>query len=103
MEEKGRPRIRVYEGIFDPGQVTGTKRSVSALERARISPSEIIQRHILGDWGDVEPDHRAENDSALVSGGSIVSVYYLAVIDETIWVITKADRSSTRILLFDEC
>lgn len=102
MEDTPKPRITVFEGIFDPGQVTGTQRAVSALEWACVSPSEIIQRHICGDWGDVDPDDRVTNNEALTLGGRLLSVYNLPVIGETIWVITEADRSSTRMLLPEE-
>lgn len=102
METSKKPRIRVFEGMFNPGTVSGTRRAISALEWAIVTPSQIIQRHIAGDWADMDPDDQQANQEAVTSGGRIFSSYTLPVTGEIIWVITEADRSSTRMLLPEE-
>ncbi|NOT01220.1 MAG: hypothetical protein HOP29_11395 [Phycisphaerales bacterium] len=57
-----------------------------------------LKRHASGDWGDVCPDDRAENEFALDKYLRLFSVYH----DRTglkFWIITEADRSVTTILL----
>jgi hypothetical protein len=84
--------------MFPLGQLGITEGAVAALERADISPSSIIQRHVLGDWGDVTDLDKRSNELALEMGGRILSSYRLP--DRTeIWVMTEPDRSATTVLL----
>ena len=65
-----------------------------------------LQRHLAGDWGDVDADDRRENELSLQNGWRILSAYTLS--DRTkIWVITEAAndegvRESTCFLLPSE-
>ena len=84
--------------MFPLGQVGITEGAVEALERASISPSSIVQRHVLGDWGDLTDQDKKSNELALEMGGRILSAYHLP--DRTeIWVMTEPDRSATTVLL----
>lgn len=57
-----------------------------------------VLRHTTGDWGDLCEEDRRANDQALSLGGRLLSAYLDR--DETVfWVISKADRSATTILL----
>ncbi len=57
-----------------------------------------LQRHVQGDWGDVdEHDHQA-NEAALLNGSRLFSVYH-ARNRTKFWIITEADRSVTTVLL----
>jgi len=71
--------------------------SVAFLQRMR----ELLARHVTGDWGDVDADDAAENDLSVVQEYRILSSYK-APGDETIWIITEADRSTTTFLLPEE-
>ena len=74
---------------------------MEALSEANISADSILQRHVLGDWGDVTDSDRKANDLAVEMGGRILSAYILP--DRTkIWVTTEPDRSGTTILLPEE-
>lgn len=56
-------------------------------------------RHIMGDWGVLDPDDMQLNDEAIVNGDRIVSAYnYDGHPDWKIWIITEWDRSVTTIL-----
>ena len=58
----------------------------------------MIDRHVSGDWGDLDDLHRQQNDAALKEGSSIFSAYHAR--DNTkVWVILEADRSYTTALL----
>lgn len=93
MSEQPQDRI-----LFDPGQVVATPEAIVAIEFAHASAIELLRRHLIGDWTEMEEDDRKANEAALQDGSRIFSAYTLA--DGTrIWVITEADRSSTCILL----
>ncbi len=58
----------------------------------------IIDRHVSGDWGDLEEFDRQQNDKALKDGSRIFSAYHTS--DGTkVWVITEADPNYTTALL----
>ena len=58
----------------------------------------MINRHVSGDWGDLEEFDRQQNHNAVKDGSRIFSAYHTS--DGTkVWIITEADRSSTTALL----
>ena len=67
-------------------------------ETHRVIP--LIRRHLNQDWGDVCEEDKQSNNQALINGGRLLSSYKLG--EETIWIITEADRSATTILLPSE-
>ncbi|MBK8989631.1 MAG: hypothetical protein IPM39_26830 [Chloroflexi bacterium] len=78
-------------GLFPLGQVVMTP-GVAALG---IDPTPYIARHAAGDWGELEPFDRRQNDIALKEGLRIFSAYNVAAGDDEttrLWVITAADR-----------
>ena len=83
---------------FNLGQTVATRGAIDALEVAGQSPSELLQRHLLGDWGDVDSQDRQANEDALIHGERLLSAYRTKT-GTKIWVITEADRSSTTLLL----
>ncbi len=62
---------------------------------------EALRRHALGDWRDLCPEDRDENDLSLKEGLRLLSVYR-SLAEVRFWIITEADRSSTTVLLPDE-
>ena len=60
----------------------------------------LFGRHLNQDWGDVCEEDKQSNNQALINGGRLLSSYTLG--DETVWIITEADRSATTILLPSE-
>jgi hypothetical protein len=84
--------------MFSLGQIGITEGAVEALERTNILATSIVQRHVMGDWGDVNDQDKRTNELALEMGGRILSSYKLP--DHTeIWVTTEPDRSATTVLL----
>ena len=60
-----------------------------------------VKRHYAGDWGDVCPEDRKANETALAEGGRLFSVYHDRK-GVKFWIITESDRSATTVLLPDD-
>jgi hypothetical protein len=60
-----------------------------------------LRRHAYGDWGDIPPEDKEENELSLENGYRILSAY-TDRLGIRFWIITEADRSATTILLPDE-
>jgi len=82
---------------FQAGHVVATPGALRAFEGGPTLPSDLIERHRSGDWGECCAEDAAENERALDMGTRLMSVYQ--VHGRTLWVITEADRSVTTILL----
>ena len=87
--------------LFPLGKLIATPGALEALDEAGQNPTEFLQRHQSGDWGDCGEEDKQENDLSVREGFRIFSVYHTSQ-GQKIWVITEADRSSTCILLPDE-
>ena len=86
---------------FSLGQVVATPGALAALHATGERPLLFLQRHVHGDWGELDPEDVEENEFSLVNNLRLLSTYILK--DGTcIWIITEADRSVTTILLPDE-
>lgn len=84
------------------GQLVATPAALELLGELDISPSHLLECHMVGDWGSVPKADARENDLSVKRGYRIVSSYPVGDDGERIWIITEADRSSTCILLPDE-
>lgn len=98
--------IAVNKSRFPLGQVVATPVAIQALAKAEQLPAEFLNRHVAGDWGDLDQGDRQANDDAIEDGGRIFSAYLLKT-GVKIWVITEAadddgNRLATTILLPDE-
>ena len=86
---------------FELGHLVATPGALRALAESGQSAQEFLDRHVSGDWGELDEEDRRENELSLREGFRILSAYRLR--DQTrIWIITEADRSSTCILLPEE-
>ncbi len=85
---------------FPLGQVVATPGALKLLEEAGKDPLSYLSRHRSGDWGELDPQDRRENELSLKHGRRLVSSYPIG--DEKVWIITEADRSVTTILLPSE-
>jgi hypothetical protein len=93
-EQPPRPKFRL-------GQLVATPGALRALNDAGQEPLEFIQRHVSGDWGEVNEEDKQENEFSVTHGFRILSAYRTAK-GEKIWLITEAARSATTILLPSE-
>jgi hypothetical protein len=84
---------------FPLGQVVMTTNAARTLQDDEVGTA--LANHMHGDWGDVCPEDRAENERALANGGRLFSVYHDGS-GVKFWIITEADRSATTVLLPDD-
>ncbi len=87
--------------LFGLGQLVATPGALSAIEASGDSLVGYLNRHVTGDWGDLDEHDRKENDLGLKHDLRILSAYILSS-GVRIWIITEADRSSTCVLLPEE-
>jgi hypothetical protein len=83
---------------FSPGRIVATPCAVKLLERYGKTPADYLDRHLCGDWGNLEIADKRENELSVHRGYRIFSAYQVSPLD-TLWIITEADRSSTCLLL----
>lgn len=80
---------------FPLGQVVITPNALEKLNADDILHA--LNRHVAGDWGELDDEDRQANDSALLGGDRLLSAYRS---DATkFWIITEADRSVSTVLL----
>ena len=80
---------------FPLGQVVITPNALEKLNSDDILNS--LNRHVVGDWGELDDEDRQTNDEALQSGDRLLSAYRSG--GTKFWIITEADRRSTCVLL----
>lgn len=91
---------------FELGKSVATPGALDALAEAGQAAGELLDRHLAGDWGDLDPEDVALNDAALIDGSRILSAYNLRT-GIKVWVITEAAdddgrREATTLLLPEE-
>ncbi len=84
-------------GPLPLGRIVATPGALELLREAGEDPLRYLARHASGDWGDLFPHDRRENERSLRHGWRLHSSYPVG--EKTIWIITEADRSVTTILL----
>jgi hypothetical protein len=78
------------------GRILITSAAEEALDRPDIDAA--LGRHVRGDWGDLCPDDCRQNELALREGERLCSAYTDRRATR-FYIITKADRSATMVLL----
>jgi hypothetical protein len=86
--------------LFALGQIVATPGALQLMKQSNIDGLKLLQRHVTGDWGDLNEADKQENELSLQKGFRILSAYGAG--DRKLWVITEADRSVTTILRPDE-
>jgi hypothetical protein len=111
-EPLGAAKIRKHRAVlvvqpkFDLGQVVATPEALRLLEESGQMPGFFLDRHLQGDWGEVDAEDKRANDQALLDGSRLLSAYR-TLKGERIWIITEAvgddgKRSATTIILPSE-
>lgn len=83
------------------GHRCATPSALAALNARALSPIPFLERHVRGDWGDLDAEDGQANDAALLHGTRLLSADDLGQ-HQTLWIITEADRSVTTLLLPEE-
>jgi hypothetical protein len=92
---------------FTLGTIAGTQAALAVCPAGYLT--QCLTRHTRGDWGSVCAEDAASNDEAVTHGFRILSAYPIDPAkpskgfgENTLWIITEADRSATTFLLPDE-
>lgn len=85
--------------LFPLGKINLTPGAVR-LVQSGVNLPQLITQHQSGDWGEMSPADRAENEASVAGGLRIFSDYQTEL--GKVWIITEADRTLTTVLLPDE-
>ena len=88
------------EPRFTIGGTFATAGVTAFAKREEIDLAKYLWRHHCGDWGDLDAEDKAANETALTNGSRIFSAYKIS--GKKIYVITEADRSMTTVMLSNE-
>ncbi len=88
-------------GRFALGQLVLAPGIEAVLTASFHSPVEFLIRHQHGDWGELDPEDRRENEQSLRRGSRLLSSYRTRQ-EDNLWVITEGDRTVTTLLLPEE-
>ena len=91
---------------FRPGRVVATPGVLDALEASGQTFDFFLEKHLSGDWGEVDAEDQKANDQALLDGGRLLSSYR-TLRGVVVWVLTEAEgddgqRASTCLTLPEE-
>lgn len=81
---------------FQPGSVVATMGALQIATEEQIKA--ILDRHLRGDWGDLDEHDRKANEAALRDGDRLFSSYQITP-DTKLWIVTEANRSTTTVML----
>ena len=87
--------------LFHLGNVVATPAALNALQSCNVSLAQLLQLHVSGNWGSVDPEDALTNDAAVHNGDRILSSYRIGEYTR-VWIITEYDRSVTTLLLPSE-
>jgi len=86
--------------LFELGRTLATPGALSTMTNFKIDPALLLNRHVTGDWQDMDADDQEANREAVNQEARVFSAFVFGEVK--FWVITEADRSSTTILLPEE-
>jgi hypothetical protein len=88
--------------LFRLGSIVATRGALDLLDRAGVNASDLLTKHVTGDWGVVSLMGAAANLRAVGKGSRVMSAYDLGQNHERLWIITESDRSLTTLLMPNE-
>lgn len=94
------PQTNRGKACFAVGRLDATDGAVKAMIAHHVDPFKLLRGHERGDYGVLSERQRAENDTALRSGGRILSVHTLG--GDALWIITEPERRTTKLVLQSE-
>ena len=78
------------------GRIVATPNALNAIPNQECMAA--LQRHVRGDWGNLDAEDLQANEDSLKRGSRLLSSY-LSSQGIKFWIITEHDRSATTILL----
>jgi len=91
--------------ILEPRFQLGRTYTSLGVAHLGVNVLKYLKRHQSGDWGDVSEKQKQSNENALVSGGSLLSLFDIETPDgktHPAYVFTEEDRTRTVVLLKTE-
>jgi hypothetical protein len=90
---------------FDGGRYLATPEALDAVSASGTNAADYFDRHLHGDWGDVDAEDAAANEAALLDGSRLLSVYHAGSVK--LYVITEAcddagRRAATTLIVADQ-
>src|SRR5205823_11870512 len=61
---------------FEPGRIVATPGALDALAQSGQEVTFFLQKHLNGDWGNLDAEDKAANDQALLDGSRLLSVFH---------------------------
>ena len=86
--------------LFQLGQVVVTRNCLNYAQEHGINLTELIERHVSGDDGDLCKADKQLNDLSIKEDGRVFSSYQTNGVK--IYVVTEWDRSYTTIMLAED-
>ena len=75
--------------LFPLGQIVSPPAVLEHFQLNDVSPWYYPERHVTGDFGDLDEADKAENRLSIERGFRALSAYRIA--GEPVWIITEAD------------
>ena len=75
---------------FRPGRVVATPGALDALAASGQTFDFFLEKHLSGDWGEVDDGDQKANDQALADGGRLLSSYR-TLKGVAVWVQAEGD------------
>lgn len=85
---------------FDPGRIVVTSEATEVLSWTVISAA--VERHTMGDWGEVWEERKQENEDALQGEGDRLFSIYRAGDSMKFCVVSDTRQGVTTVMLADE-
>ena len=84
---------------FKPGQIVATPGALDALAESGQTFEFFLEKHLTGDWGEVDAEDQKLNDQAVRDGSRLLSSYR-TLRGVVLWLVTEAvgddgERAST--------
>lgn len=83
--------------LFPLGRILVSDDAFAALDAVNQPLFDLLIRHQLGDWGDVNDEARAWNERALLTEEQYLRSVYRLTSGELLKIITDESRSSTSV------
>lgn len=79
----------VDQPLFDLGRVVATQAALQAICDSGQELGQFLDRHVHGDWGTVFAEDSEQNQTAVLTGQRITSVYRTDN-GVKVWIVTEA-------------
>lgn len=86
--------------LFKMGAAVATPGALEFCKAQGINPLGLLQRHAIGDWGDLDAADTAANIHAVQHDLRVFGSYNVG--NGKVWIITEGDRNLTCLLLPEE-